>query len=166
TLVGALDKIRTSGRVWTGSVDIGASFDRRKTTTDLGAIQARHTRRITKHGTGILSGGGAASETGTHAADALLVDGQPVGHQLAGGTGYGYGQGGFEPSVFDHRVLLLTLLEARKLAGKKPYRYGLCPEFPIIHVKKRKRPLNWLETDQSRRIRVAYGVVPQTEGLN
>src|SRR5690606_23925142 len=77
TLVGALNYVRAGG------IDVRAGLDRRKTTTDLSSLQTRHARRVAKHGAGIQRRGGAASETSTHAADALLIDSQTVCHQLA-----------------------------------------------------------------------------------
>src|SRR5690606_523839 len=83
-------------------INIRAGLDRSKTATDLGPLQTRHARRVAKHGAGIQRRGRATSEAGAHAADALLVNGQAVCHQLAGGSGYGDSERGFEPGVFDH----------------------------------------------------------------
>src|SRR5690606_14543121 len=100
--IGALDQIGAGSRVRIGSVDIRACLDRSKTTTDLSPLKTRHARRVAKHGAGIQRRRRATSEAGTHTADALLVNGQAVCHQLAGGGGYGDSECGVEPGVFDH----------------------------------------------------------------
>ncbi|MNP07157.1 hypothetical protein D3C76_991720 [compost metagenome] len=82
--------------------DIGLGDDGGAAHGDLFAFEAGHAGRVAKHGAGIIGRRRTSRETCPHAADALFVQGEAAGEQLAGSKRNGYAEGGFEHYFFHY----------------------------------------------------------------
>ena len=78
------------------------SADSRATHGDLFALEARHARRVAIHRAGIFGRRRTSRKPGSHAADALFVQRETCGEQLAGSKCNGYAEGGFEHYFFHY----------------------------------------------------------------
>ncbi|MNP02543.1 hypothetical protein D3C76_943980 [compost metagenome] len=89
-------------KVATRARDVGLGDDSCATHGYLFALEARHAGRVAKHGAGIFGRRRTSRETCPHAADALLVQRETCGKQLAGSKSNGNAEGGFEHYFFHY----------------------------------------------------------------
>ena len=83
-----------------GVADIDLGLDCRCASDDFCALELGQASRVASNGRGVQRGRGATSIGRTHAADALLIDGDSVSHAAGGNGAHGQGKGRFQPEIF------------------------------------------------------------------
>ena len=83
-----------------GIVDVDVGLDQAEATDYFRAFQLAQACRVAEQDGGVVDGRSAAGEGGTHAADALFVDGNSVAQAVSGNRADGQRERGLQPEFF------------------------------------------------------------------